>query len=308
LEDRISKAENGSARDAESFGLKGRKHHNAWGFTIIELMIVVAILGIIAGIGIPTYRNYLEKAKIVTAVAEIKMIMTHIEAYRSTQMELPADLSTVGFQDFVDPWGNPYQYVNLEAGGSVALGPSFASAKQEAKVTVYENRNPNGWSAARANGLYAAGGFFRKRFVKSVKETLEADVIKTTVQRSNVTAGGDRGNMRLLMTYTPTYNKNIMHVGSPLIDSGLILAKKAEDPNPPADPNPPEDSNPPEDPTIQKKANARQDRNGNPLNLDFDLYSMGRDGKTNKNLTHKHSEDDVIRGDSGSFVGPVERY
>lgn len=48
---------------------------------------------------------------------------------------------------------------------------------------------------------------------------------------------------------------------------------------------------------------ARKDKNLNPLNSDFDLYSIGRDHQTVSPLTPKVSHDDVIRANDGSFIG-----
>jgi prepilin-type N-terminal cleavage/methylation domain-containing protein len=326
-----------------------RKNLNSLGFTLLELMIVVAIIGILAGIGIPSYRNYLHKAKVVTAVAEIKMIMTHIEAYRSNRYELPVDLSAVGYQNFRDPWGNPYQYLNLEAGGGASLGPSFASAKKGAKVIATEKRHPQGWSAAKANGFYAAKGAFQKKFAKSFRETIKSGRVKTISQKPDVTTVDYAGRHGLMKAYSPTYHKGIMPVGLPLTEDGLLLLAKGKGGKGGGDTGSGDtgggDTSGGDTGGGSTSGSStgggdtgggstggggtdggstggdgstgvygggpgkgKQTAKGLRLNNDFDLYSMGRDGKSHWKMTQKHSQDDIIRGNSGSFVGPVDRY
>jgi len=54
--------------------------------------------------------------------------------------------------------------------------------------------------------------------------------------------------------------------------------------------------------------NARKDHNMHPINSDFDLYSMGPDGQSNKPLTSQKSRDDIIRANDGAFVGKASTY
>jgi general secretion pathway protein G len=56
--------------------------------------------------------------------------------------------------------------------------------------------------------------------------------------------------------------------------------------------------------TSQKgKGKSRRDKKLNPLNTDFDLYSAGKDGRTQTQLTAHNSRDDIIRARDGKFVG-----
>ena len=55
------------------------QQHNNRGFTLIELMIVVAILALLASIAIPQYQNYVIKSQIARAYSEINTLRTAVE-------------------------------------------------------------------------------------------------------------------------------------------------------------------------------------------------------------------------------------
>ena len=55
-------------------------------------------------------------------------------------------------------------------------------------------------------------------------------------------------------------------------------------------------------------AKCRWDKFDKPLNYDYDLYSMGKDGKTKPKLTDKDSLDDIIRCNGGAYVGLASAY
>lgn len=53
---------------------------------------------------------------------------------------------------------------------------------------------------------------------------------------------------------------------------------------------------------------VRRDKNLNPLNSDYDLYSMGPDGQTQKQLTASKARDDIVRAGNGGYIGVASEH
>jgi general secretion pathway protein G len=107
------------------------------GFTLMELMLVVAIIGILGGAAIPSYLGYLDKARIARSIAEIRHIDKSIQLFYATSEAYPMSLADVGVDNIRDPWGMPYQYLNLI---------SFAATKPLHPLAVTHGETFNPWS------------------------------------------------------------------------------------------------------------------------------------------------------------------
>lgn len=83
-------------------------------FTLIEVMIAVAILGVAAAIAIPIYTQYKVKLNTAIAVKDIVNIQVAVESYYQAKDIFPNSLTDVSMNLLLDPWGAPYVYLNLD--------------------------------------------------------------------------------------------------------------------------------------------------------------------------------------------------
>ena len=144
------------------------------GFTFLEIAILLAIVGLVVAIAIPTLSQYIERTRILETIGDIGTMSDKIKQHQRTTGALPDALGDVGYGGKLDPWGYPYEYVNL--------------------------------NNAKGNG------------------------------------------------------------------------------------------------------SARKDKKLSPLNSDFDLYSIGRDGLTQASLNSSRSRDDVVRARDGKFIGLASEF
>ena len=85
----------------------------ASGFTVIEILVGIAIILTIAALAVPHYLAAIERARIARAVGDIRTIGNAVQAYQIINEKWPDTLDQAGYGDHLDPWGQPYEYLNF---------------------------------------------------------------------------------------------------------------------------------------------------------------------------------------------------
>jgi len=79
--------------------------------TMIEIMIVVAIIGTLVVLAYPFYRRYMTRTQLVKAIRDMRVIEEELTVYELANGNLPDSLEAIDRHTFQDPWGHPYQYL-----------------------------------------------------------------------------------------------------------------------------------------------------------------------------------------------------
>lgn len=111
------------------------------GFTMMEVMFVLAIITTLVGLVFPLYVSYLEKARVARAIVEIRTFEKEIDLYDFTKGVPPDSLAEAGIGITPDPWGSPYEYLKINCveddGSKKGKGASKCKAPKGARMDKF---------------------------------------------------------------------------------------------------------------------------------------------------------------------------
>jgi type IV pilus assembly protein PilA len=116
------------------------------GFTLIELMIVVAIVGILAAIALPAYQDYVIRSKMSEAEAAVAACKTSVAEYLSAKNVLPADNTAAGCSQVETQYvssqnagwdGTDISYVSRNTGASPECTLTLSPTTVGATITTW---------------------------------------------------------------------------------------------------------------------------------------------------------------------------
>jgi len=127
------------------------------GFTLMELLVVMAILVVLAGTGGLIYVSYLEGAREDAARTQVRILTDAAEAYRIKFGDYPDSLSTLTqpgpdgratleSSALIDPWQRPYQYAKVGSHHQSTGKPDIWSGGKDGNLQI------GNWSATGLGG------------------------------------------------------------------------------------------------------------------------------------------------------------
>ncbi|MDE1253314.1 prepilin-type N-terminal cleavage/methylation domain-containing protein [Vibrio aestuarianus] len=112
------------------------------GFTLIELMIVVAIIGVLSTIAVPAYKNHVKKSEAAVALSTLRALLTNIDIEAQETGSFPSNLTNIGASSAMNTLGT----LEFPSGVSSAIQFKFGSQSTMQNKIVRFTKGSSGWS------------------------------------------------------------------------------------------------------------------------------------------------------------------
>ena len=84
-----------------------------FGFSVFEMLIVIAIVSILIAIALPSYEHYIDKKNLTETKKDILALQVTIDRFYVNNNRFPDNLSEINENGRRDPWGSQYYYTNV---------------------------------------------------------------------------------------------------------------------------------------------------------------------------------------------------
>lgn len=110
---------------------------NIEGFTLVELMVVVAMVGILASVALPDYQKYMQRTEVVEALSMASTIRKDISHYYDERLEFPLNNGVAGVPEPKYLIGNRVSGIVVESGAIHVTFGNKASSSLQGKVLSF---------------------------------------------------------------------------------------------------------------------------------------------------------------------------
>lgn len=112
------------------------------GFTLIELMIVVAIIGVLSAIAVPAYKNHVKKSEAAVALSTLRALLTNIDIEEQDTGSFPSNLTNIGASSAMNTLGT----LEFPSDVSSAIQFTFDGDSTMQNKIVRFTKGSSGWN------------------------------------------------------------------------------------------------------------------------------------------------------------------